>query len=288
MEDTVDPRLLRTWLQISASATSQPSPPPVRTWFINSETSTVIGWTTDQNFAVLSYVWGDAKQLCLDKRTKPVLTAPGGLEAFQADLPRAISDAIALCKVVGERLLWIDALCIQQDDPQDKQSQIAAIGSIYGSASFTIVQASSNPATDANHPLPGLLPGSRTIRQRSEIIQGTYTTNAPPASFWRSTEVKMAYASVFLTSDGNHIFCEDTVFEHNQPSKMLGRRTTVPSLHVYDWDFNPFDKAVFSSDAERLFFLITDYIARQVRQEDSLSAITALLTRFELKLGEAK
>ncbi|RYP82244.1 hypothetical protein DL770_005636 [Monosporascus sp. CRB-9-2] len=307
MGDIVDPGLLRTWLRMSAPAASPHSPPSIRTRFIDLETSSVIEGTTDRSFAVLSYVWGDAKQLCLVKGTKPALTAPGGLEALQADLPRTISDAIAVCKAVGERFLWVDALCIQQDDPQDKRSQIAAMGSIYGVASFTIVQASSNSATDANHPLPGLLPGSRIIRQRSEIIQGRriQLTHRPPlfAALQRSRWLTRAWTlqeqylsrrllyftdcQVFLTSDDNHIFCEDTVFEHNQPGKMLGCCISLPSQSEYDWDFNPFDKRMFSTQAERLFFLITDYTARQVRQEDAFNAITALLKRFEPKLGDS-
>ncbi|KAF2658812.1 hypothetical protein K491DRAFT_592288, partial [Lophiostoma macrostomum CBS 122681] len=129
---------------MSVYATNQQSSPPFRTRFIDLETKTIVEGTTEQSFAALSYVWGNAKQVCLDKSTKPVLTAPGGLETFQADLPRTISDAMVVCKAVGERFLWVDALCIRQDDPEDKQLQIAAMGSIYGAASFTIVQASSS------------------------------------------------------------------------------------------------------------------------------------------------
>jgi hypothetical protein len=307
MKDAVDPQLLKTWLRMSASVLERSSPPPVRTRFIDLETSSVIEGTTERSFTALSYVWGNAKQLCLDTRTKLALTAPGGLEVFRAELPRTISDAIVVCKTVGERFLWVDALCVQQDDLQDKQSQIAAMGLIYGAASFTIVQASSDPSTDASHPLSGVLPQSRSVRQLREVIQGTHIllTYRPPLfgallkSKWltRAWTLQEQYLSrrllyftdsqVFMTSDKSHFFCEDTVFEHSQPSRILGYCPAFPEVLEYDWDFNPFDKAMFSSDAERLFFLITNYTARNVRPEDTLNAITALLKRFEQKFGVA-
>jgi hypothetical protein len=32
-------------------------------------------------------------------------------------LPRTISDTITVCKELGIRYLWVDRLCIRQDDP---------------------------------------------------------------------------------------------------------------------------------------------------------------------------
>ncbi|KAK4189501.1 heterokaryon incompatibility protein-domain-containing protein [Podospora australis] len=174
MRDIVDPRLLKTWLRMSVGgrAAASPSLPLAHTRFIDVDTNCIIEGTTDIGFVALSYVWGNAAQLCLDRATKDVLTTSGGLERLRARLPRTISDAMAICKAVGERFLWVDALCIQQDDHRDKQGQIAAMGSIYRSASFTIVQGSSSPFTDANSPLPGVQPGTRHVQQTSEVIRG--------------------------------------------------------------------------------------------------------------------
>jgi len=54
---------------------------------------------------------------------------------------------------MGERYLWVDALCIIQDDSMDKEWQIARMGSIYSSAVFTIVAAC---GVDADAGLPGV------------------------------------------------------------------------------------------------------------------------------------
>lgn len=69
------------------------------------------------------------------------------------DIPRPANDAMILCKEMGERYLWVDALCIIQDDSMDKEWQIARIGSIYSSAVFTIVAAC---GVDADAGLPGV------------------------------------------------------------------------------------------------------------------------------------
>lgn len=81
------------------------------------------------------------------------LTTEGGLNRIRKDLPQSISDAMAFVKAVGERYLWVDTLCLVQDDVHDVCLGIEMMTSIYQGSYFTIVAAS---GSDANAGLPGL------------------------------------------------------------------------------------------------------------------------------------
>jgi hypothetical protein len=49
---------------------------------------------------------------------------------------------------MGMRFLWVDALCIIQDDVKDKGKEIAFMGSIYKGATFTLAAASAQKVSD--------------------------------------------------------------------------------------------------------------------------------------------
>jgi Heterokaryon incompatibility protein (HET) len=76
------------------------------------------------------------------------LSIPGSLTKSHIQIPKTIQDALEICKRMNERYLWVDSLCIIQDegDPENA-SNIAHMGSIYGEAIFTIVAADS-PGAD--------------------------------------------------------------------------------------------------------------------------------------------
>jgi hypothetical protein len=83
-------------------------------------------------------------------------------------VPLTIRDAMTACKKLGERYLWVDRLCIIQDDMDIKQSQIDAMGEIFRCASFTIAAIAGD---GAHHGLPGV---SSVLRapQRQIIQEG--------------------------------------------------------------------------------------------------------------------
>ncbi|KAF2462036.1 heterokaryon incompatibility protein-domain-containing protein [Lineolata rhizophorae] len=99
-------------------------------------------------FVALSYVWGEADQFLTKRANYAELKEEGGLRG--RPITQTIKDAMAY--------LWVDTMCIVQDDPQNKQSQIEQMASIYGRAILTIVALSGR---DASSGLPGVSPTPR-------------------------------------------------------------------------------------------------------------------------------
>ncbi|KAK3385323.1 heterokaryon incompatibility protein-domain-containing protein [Podospora didyma] len=99
--------------------------------------------TTHHNIAgrylTLSHCWG---------KVQPTKTTKATLDSWHVALPWAelsttFRDAIRLTRDLGERFLWIDSLCIVQDDPVDLDTQIQLMGVIFEGSYCTIA------ATDA-------------------------------------------------------------------------------------------------------------------------------------------
>lgn len=118
-------------------------------------------------YVTLSYVWGQASQLLLTKDNKHDLMSPGFLKTMSEKVPTTILDAIDLVSKIGEKYLWVDALCLIQDDEADMRSGIQIMDSIYQGSVLTITAAS---GSDANAGLPGLRSNSRQSSQLIEAI----------------------------------------------------------------------------------------------------------------------
>jgi hypothetical protein len=57
---------------------------------------------------------------------------------IKSKLPDTVRDAISLAKQLGFPYLWIDRLCIMQDDQFHQKDQIEHMAAIYNNANFTI------------------------------------------------------------------------------------------------------------------------------------------------------
>ena len=51
-----------------------------------------------------------------------------------SNLPMTVSDFLNCVQGVGERYLWVDMLCIVQDDEADREYYIPRLSSIYASS----------------------------------------------------------------------------------------------------------------------------------------------------------
>lgn len=110
-------------------------------------------------YIALSYCWGSSKHV-ITKTTNYYQH----LEKLPwATLPATYRDAIKFTRAVGYRYLWIDALCIIQDDNGDWSSEASHMADIYSQAILVI------SAANANHVGFGFLqerPGSREFKNR--------------------------------------------------------------------------------------------------------------------------
>lgn len=128
-------------------------------------------------YVALSYVWGVVKLVRLLKATELKLRQVNALLELLEPLPKTIQDAIEVVRRINERYLWVDALCIRQDDDEDKATQIAYMGKIYQGAVLTVAACSGK---DADSGLSGVQPGTRRIRQIScQVGQLTFGTRLP-------------------------------------------------------------------------------------------------------------
>ena len=132
-------------------------------------------------YAALSYVWGE-------KNTQATRQA---LKLYQDNiselshrippksLPRTIADAIEVTRRLGFRYLWVDSLCIIQQDPnrrdrdanesEARQSQLDQMGSIFGHASIVLVAAGGE---DADCGLVGISQARKPSQIAQEVKPG--------------------------------------------------------------------------------------------------------------------
>lgn len=107
------------------------------------------------DYLALSYRWGGPQEITTTTVTLPQRKI--GISV--AALPLTLQDAIALTRDLGFRYLWVDALCIIQDDSADKVAEINRMGMVYKNATLTIAAASTNSAQEsflAARPLPSI------------------------------------------------------------------------------------------------------------------------------------
>lgn len=91
----------------------------------------------DTRYTTLSYCWGKqasstVMQLTMDSLADFAAGFPLEL------LPKTVREAIDFTRRIGLRHIWVDLLCIIQDSPEDKATEIQAMASIYEGSHLTV------------------------------------------------------------------------------------------------------------------------------------------------------
>ncbi|KAF6236120.1 hypothetical protein HO173_005748 [Letharia columbiana] len=236
----VDQALLLSWLSLCTNQHGHdctPAPfgfdPGFALRLIDVKRRCVVDPPPHPRYVALSYVWGNSVQVTLEEKHYLRLRKEGGLSDDYADIGTTIKDAMYLCEQLGEHYLWVDGLCIKQDDEEDRARQICSMNQIYSCAAFTIVAAGGD---NAYAPLPGVRENSRSVIQHEAEIQGLHlmTTQRPflasvskskwSSRGWTFQEKILSKRLLIFTpyqtffQCGQAIFYEDTVLERSSHS----------------------------------------------------------------------
>ncbi|CAI6339950.1 unnamed protein product [Periconia digitata] len=117
------------------------------------------GWEDRPQYSTLSHCWGQEPFL--------KMTACSYQQFMRGipmgDLPKTFQDAIHISRSLHVEYIWIDSLCIIQDDPQDWGREASSMGAVYGGSHINIA------ATSSKNPHGGL------FTQPKEYIDGLRT-----------------------------------------------------------------------------------------------------------------
>jgi hypothetical protein len=96
------------------------------------------------NYFALSYCWGSDQQHLFTTTLSTLNNRLSGIEIER--LPKTYRDAIVVTRALGARYLWIDALCIIQDDQDDWKRESSRMADVYQNAQLIIAASgASNP-----------------------------------------------------------------------------------------------------------------------------------------------
>lgn len=88
----------------------------------------------ESQYVTLSHCWGRFQTIKTTKET--IEKMKSGIEWY--DLSKTFQDAITVTRKLGQRYLWIDSLCIVQDDEEDWQRESAKMAQIYCNSFLTL------------------------------------------------------------------------------------------------------------------------------------------------------
>lgn len=120
----------------------------VRLVYLGSSTSNSMGSSSVpvSAYFALSHCWGPPEK-------RPTITTKANLAQRMdripfSKLPKTFQDAVEITRKLGCRYLWIDSLCIIQDDEQDWAQEAALMAKVYSHASCTLSALSSKDSSE--------------------------------------------------------------------------------------------------------------------------------------------
>lgn len=206
-------------------------------------------------------------------------------------LPDTIVDAIEVTRSAGIRYIWVDALCIVQDDPLSLKSQLPQMAQIYAQAVFTIVAAA---AINADDGLAGVRSGSRKV-VKNIIMLSELSLIVVPERFlnrqrymelansrWRSRawtlqEELFSRRRLYFNADRVLWQCPSSFFQEDTVKE-------IPAAFMTEDDKTDFNFEVpwLTTDKEELDFLwyeqlVSEYSTRRLSfASDTLNALAGL------------
>ncbi|KAF2850372.1 HET-domain-containing protein [Plenodomus tracheiphilus IPT5] len=187
-------------------------------------------------------------------------------------LPKTFHDAILICQNLSIEYLWIDSLCIIQDDEADWQKQAALMADVYEGAIITIA------AAHAENPTRGCFSNIRAAC-RGQPLPGYTNTYVRPWPLlqrgWVFQEVSLSPRVIYFGAEEVVWQCRCKVEREGHPNEpWLLEKIRAPVLSLTNYDTTTLDNYWFE--------VVRRYSSRSLsRQMDCLPAIAAMARRIE-------
>jgi hypothetical protein len=151
---------------------------------------------TRYRYIALSYCWGSPLISQPPLSTKRD-TLRARCERIPIEsMPQAFRDVVEVARKLGLQYVWIDSLCIIQDDIMDWQAESAEMKEIYGNAYLTVVAAARPSCHDGflSRKPPRLSCRIPYLSTKTPLVNGSYYLRSRSGTKWWGTD-KMAEIS---------------------------------------------------------------------------------------------
>jgi hypothetical protein len=257
-------------------------------WLVDVEANCVAPAPENATFLALSYVWGQIPMLKTTRANISVLQQPGSLSGVISNsIPATIKHAMGLVRGLGQKYLWVDSLCIVQDDTESVRRHIERLAAIFESAALTIVAADGENANGGLKGIKGvsepreippvLVLGdtlSVTSRTSERITHSRWSTRG-----WTLQEGLFSRKKLVFIGNSVRFFCHSNTYyeEIESPLDMASSRLRLDGAEHKE-KRSIVDLATNYPDMAKLIDLLADYCRRALSfDDDILRAISSTL-----------
>jgi hypothetical protein len=103
---------------------------------------------TDTKYLTLSHRWSNPPTVTLNNATVEQFKSSIPLSEMLKPEAATLKQAVHVTRCLGFRYLWIDALCINQEEEQDKQHEISLMGDIYAGSELNLAATAASSGSD--------------------------------------------------------------------------------------------------------------------------------------------
>lgn len=259
----------------------------------------------DLQYLALSYCWGGMSQLTLNTSTESWLSFGFSLDA----LTPVQADTVSVAKALSIPYIWVDALCIRQDDYNDWDHESAFMDKVYANSFVTICAVSSTncqegylhrdgtqipmriiglesqdmtPPSCVIQALPIISHGDPYRPLTHELQSSTWNRRA-----WTYQENALSTRCIFFCHSGVHFRCSG--FECSEylgvvgESRFKGSSPAKTRVLLRDDFTNPKDQSSFNLAWAQV---ISDYSRRDItRATDLFPSLSGLAKEFSRRIG---
>lgn len=240
-----------------------------------------------ERYIALSHCWGGPIKTRLLMKNMSELINRG---ISEETMPPTFRDSIFLTRKLGFRYLWIDALCIIQDDNDDWAKEAARMCDVYERASL-VLEAYSTSSSETGL---GFRRSTRVASNREGDIYAQRfgisdaDTDKPLGSRgWTLQEHTLAFSTLSIGRGLSMYTCPGGFYlegncGHLQPKKNI----TSTNLALLDQKAKRGSSSSIAHQEDAWRYLVEDYTSRELTYaEDKLAAIAGVAAKFESGLS---